>query len=65
MFLVPAVHVELTDTVDAQFLLLELNLVGIGCEFGGERANVIWEGGGEEDDLNGLAARQTTMIPRV
>jgi len=49
--LIPTIHVELTDVVDTQLLLLELDLVSCGCDLGGVQTDVVWEGSGEEDDL--------------
>lgn len=51
VFLVSAVHVELTDALHGELLLLELDLVRIWCEFGGEGSDVVGEGSGEENDL--------------
>ena len=45
VFLVPAVHIKLPDVVDAQLLLLQFNLVGIGGKLRGECSDVVREGG--------------------
>ena len=58
MFLVPTVHIELSDIVDAKLFLLQLDLVGIGSKFRSERSDVVWEGGGEENNLNPLARKK-------
>lgn len=60
MFLVATVHVELTNALYRQFLLLELNLVGTRSELVGKVPHVVRERSGEEDDLRGLCPRQET-----
>jgi hypothetical protein len=60
MLLVLAIHVELADAVNAEFLLLELDFVGGGREFGGEGPDVVREGGREEDDLDRVRAGEQT-----
>lgn len=51
MLLVLAVHVELPDVVDTQLFFLQLDLIGVGCDFCGVGADVVGKGGREEDDL--------------
>ena len=46
-----AIHVELPDRVDAEFVLLQLDFIRARCELVGELADVVGEGGGEEDNL--------------
>lgn len=55
---VPAVHIELSDIVNAQLLFLQFDLVGVGGKFRGERSDVVRKGGGEEDNLNALAREE-------
>jgi len=45
VLLVPAVHVELPDVLDTKLLLLQLDLVGIRGEFGGEGSDDVRECG--------------------
>lgn len=52
VLLVPAVHVELPDGINAQFFFLQFNFICIGSEFGCKGADVVGEGGGEEDNLD-------------
>ena len=54
MLFVLAIHVELSYTVDAELFSLQLDLVGVWRELGCKGADMIREGGGEEDDLNGF-----------
>ena len=53
MILIPTIHIELADIIDAQLFLLQLDLVGFRGNLGGVVADVVGEGGGEEDDLVG------------
>lgn len=48
-------HEELLDGVHSQFLRFESDLVGVGRKAGGIAADFVWEGGGEEDDLEVFA----------
>lgn len=53
VFFVFAVHVQLFDAVDGEFLVLERDLVGVRGEAVGVLDYLVGEGGGEEDDLGG------------
>lgn len=52
MFCIPTVHVKLPDIIDTEFFFLKLDLVGFGSKFRGKVPNVIWERGGEKNDLD-------------
>jgi len=58
VILVTAVHVELANALYRQFLLLELDLVGVGSKLIGKVPHVVGERSGEEDDLRRLCPRQ-------
>ena len=64
MLLVPAVHIELSYTLNGQFFLLQLDLVCIWREFTRERAYVVGKGGREEDDLDRVCTGQHTSQAR-
>lgn len=47
-----AVHVNLLDTFDREFLMLECDLVGFRCELLGVLYDSLWKRGGEQHYLN-------------
>jgi hypothetical protein len=61
VFLVPAVHVELSDAFNTELLLLKLDFVGVWCEFRGKHSDLIREGGREKNDLDGTVARKHAL----
>ena len=46
--------VELLNTFEGKFGLLNQDTDGVTHELGGDLKNVLWHGGGEEDNLGGL-----------
>ena len=54
MFLVLAVHVELSDTFNTELFFLKFDLVGVWGKFRGESSNLIRECGREENNLDGM-----------
>lgn len=58
MFLVTAVHVELANALYRQFLLLELDLIGVRSKLVGKVPYVVRERSGKKDDLRRLRPRQ-------
>ena len=58
MFLVPAVHIELTDVVHGYLGLLQLDLVRVRCKFAGEVTDGVWEGGRKENNLYRVLPRK-------
>lgn len=64
MFFVTAIHVELANAFYRQFLLLELNLVGVGRKLVGKVPHVVRERSREKDDLRRLGPRQETNNTR-
>jgi hypothetical protein len=61
VFLALAVHVELPDRVDCQLVPFQLDLVRIRRELRGEVAYMVWEGGGEKDNLRLSVPREHTI----
>ena len=47
-------NVELFDTFEGQFVLLDEDSHGIAHELGGNFEDVLWHGSGEKNDLGGL-----------
>lgn len=62
MFLVVTVHVELLDTIDRKLLMLECDLIGVGCKLVGIRNDLLGESGTEEDDLGGWGQESVQFI---
>jgi hypothetical protein len=56
VLLVSAVHVKLPNTIDGEFLFLELDLVRAWCELVSEHSHMIGESGREEDNLDVMCA---------
>jgi len=52
VFFIFTVHIELSDGINTEFFLLQLNIVCVWREFGSECADVVGECGGEEDNLD-------------
>jgi hypothetical protein len=60
VFLVTAIHVELANALYRQFLLLELDLIGVRSKLVCKVPYVVRERSGKEDDLRRLCSRQET-----
>lgn len=58
MIFVTAIHIELTDVVNRDLVLLELYPVGIGCELVREVPDVVRECRGKQNNLYGLITRK-------
>ena len=55
LILILAIHVKLSNVLHAKLLLLQLDFVCTGSKFGRESSDVVWEGGGEKNDLDAFA----------
>ncbi len=55
LFLILAIHVKLSNVFHAKLLLLQLDFVWTGGEFGRKISDMVWEGGGEQNDLDAFA----------
>jgi hypothetical protein len=62
VFLISAVHVKLPNTIDREFLFLELDLVRTWCELVCEHPHMIGESGREEDNLDMVCAREHAEV---
>lgn len=54
--------VELLNTFEGKFGLLNQDTDGVTHELGGDLKNVLWHGGGEEDNLGGLRKELEDVI---